>query len=243
MSGTPKTDLLFGPYRPPCLKRGDRAFCLYRDDLVVITGWSDAPIPWPLCRRLDPPGGVGLFIDDELARAVSHEAALVVAHWWGVERSAVGRWRKALGIGRMDSEGSRRLILGCVQSALSTHYAGKLPRRKRRPAPVAGVEPADDLGLLWMPEEVALVGVLSDAEVGRRIGRSRNAVRIKREQLRRPDPTDRDGKRKHRPWTDEEDHLVRTLPPAEAAAGIGRTRGAVYTRRYELGATEREPTR
>jgi len=37
--------LLFGPYKAPALKRGDRARCLYRDTTVIITRWSDAPIP------------------------------------------------------------------------------------------------------------------------------------------------------------------------------------------------------
>jgi hypothetical protein len=32
-----KTQLLFGPYRPPKLHKGDRAFCLLRDSDVVIT--------------------------------------------------------------------------------------------------------------------------------------------------------------------------------------------------------------
>jgi hypothetical protein len=35
---------LHGPYR--ALAKGDRAFCLLRDCEVIITGWTDAPIPW-----------------------------------------------------------------------------------------------------------------------------------------------------------------------------------------------------
>ncbi len=38
-----------------------------------------------------------------------------------------------------------------------------------------------------------------------------------------------------RPWTPAEDRLVRTLPPAEAAARTGRTLRAVYQRRRTLG--------
>jgi hypothetical protein len=61
--------LLFGPYRAPRLRRGDRAFCLLRDGPVVITSWTDAPIPWPRCRKLDGPGGgSGLLLDEELVR-------------------------------------------------------------------------------------------------------------------------------------------------------------------------------
>jgi hypothetical protein len=51
-----RVKLLFGPYRAPRLQRGDRAHCLYRDALVVITSWTDASIPWPPCRALDSHG-------------------------------------------------------------------------------------------------------------------------------------------------------------------------------------------
>jgi hypothetical protein len=36
-------------------------------------------------------------------------------------------------------------------------------------------------------------------------------------------------------WSDEEDDLVRTLRPREAAARTGRSLSAVYSRRLELG--------
>jgi hypothetical protein len=76
-----RVKLLFGPYRAPPLKRGDRATCLFRDATVVITSWTDARIPWPRCRALDSPGGgSGLLVDEELARAVRHEAAAAVMH-------------------------------------------------------------------------------------------------------------------------------------------------------------------
>ena len=51
------TDLLAGPYVPPKFKRGDRAFCLYRDCDVVVTAWTDARIPWPRCQVAGVSGG------------------------------------------------------------------------------------------------------------------------------------------------------------------------------------------
>ena len=36
----------------PQLKVGDVATCLYRDCDVVVTSWTDAPLPWPRCRAL-----------------------------------------------------------------------------------------------------------------------------------------------------------------------------------------------
>ena len=101
--------LLRGPYEPPPLKKGDRAFCLFRDADVIVTSWTAARIPWPRCRLAEGTGGgSGLLVDEELARAVRCESALAVRHWWGVCEGAGWRWRKALGVERFN-EGSARL--------------------------------------------------------------------------------------------------------------------------------------
>jgi len=47
MKGRERVKLLFGPYRPPRLRRGDRATCLYKSCGVVVKGWTDARISWP----------------------------------------------------------------------------------------------------------------------------------------------------------------------------------------------------
>jgi hypothetical protein len=68
--------LLHGPYTPPALDRGDPSVCRYRDAGVIVTSWSDAPIPWPRCRLPDTHGGgSGLLVDAELAQAVRCELA------------------------------------------------------------------------------------------------------------------------------------------------------------------------
>jgi hypothetical protein len=43
-------------------------------------------------------------------RAVRSESAAAVMRCWGVGVKALWDWRRALGVGRMDSEGNRRLI-------------------------------------------------------------------------------------------------------------------------------------
>ena len=58
--------LLYGPYAAPLLRIGERTTCLCRDCDVVITGWFDAPIPWPRCRAL------GTRRDDEGALDAGH---------------------------------------------------------------------------------------------------------------------------------------------------------------------------
>src|SRR3954454_24942278 len=66
MTDRDRVQLLFGRYQAPPLKRGDRAFCLFRDCAVVITIWTDSPIPWPRGCALDSHGGSGLRVDEEL---------------------------------------------------------------------------------------------------------------------------------------------------------------------------------
>ncbi len=165
---TNKTALLFGPYRAPALKKGDRALCLYRDAEVIVFGWHDALISWPLCYRAGTrAAGKGLLVDEELARAVRHESATAMSHWWGVSQVPVNRWRAALGVGRMDAEGSRRLIHGAA--------LGGLNARRKRQWPMVR---------LWSAEDLALLATLSDAEVARLTSRSPHAVAKMRKKLR-----------------------------------------------------------
>src|SRR5262249_40379222 len=102
--------LLFGPYRPPLVRRGDRTHRLCRHGDVIVTSWSYGRIPWPRCQAEGTHGGgSGLLVDEELARAVRHESAAAVCFWWGVTAGVVWRWRQALGVSRKENEGSQRL--------------------------------------------------------------------------------------------------------------------------------------
>jgi hypothetical protein len=214
------------------LKRGDKAFCLVRDYPVVVIGWSNARISWPRCLPLDPPRcGRGLLIDDELARAIRHESAMAVAYWWGVHLSTVIHWRKALGVTRTNNEGTHRLILGNIAQTLEARF-GKVHGRSRR----RGVSPFPARGhpAVWTPDEVALLGTLSDAEVAQKIGRSQSAVLKKRGRLGRAAVTAQGVAYSRRLWTAEADKAVRTLSPQEAARVTGRSLGAVYHRKQYL---------
>jgi hypothetical protein len=184
--------LLFGPYKPPRLRRGDRATCLYRGCDVVVTSWTDALIPWPRCRALDGHGGggSGLLVDEELARAVRHESAASVMYWWGPTCSTVARWRKTLCVGRMDSEGSQRLILAASAAGAEVTRGQKLPpeqceirRQNNRTRNLKQYLRLGYHGPWWTLKELALLGTMPDAEVAARLGRTTGAVRCRRTEL------------------------------------------------------------
>jgi hypothetical protein len=192
MNAHDRVRLLFGPYKPPKLRRGRRAFCLYRDADVIITGWSAGRIRWPRCRTLDDygGGGSGLLVDERLAYAIRHESAAAILYWWGVTCSTVARWRKALGVSRMDSEGSQRLILAASAAGAHILRGQKLPpeaceQRRRMNAALnlkRHLRPGYH-GLWWTAEDLALLGTMPDELVAAYVGRTTQAVRCRRTEL------------------------------------------------------------
>jgi len=139
-------DLLFGPYHPPALRRGDRTQCLVRDADVVVTSWSDGRISWPRCRTIGHRGGSGLLVEDELARAIRSESALALMFWWGVSNYTVCIWRRVLGVvGRAGTKGSQRLIQAAAERgalAMRAHdftEAERKVKRKNAVVPIASL--------------------------------------------------------------------------------------------------------
>jgi hypothetical protein len=196
MNARHRVRLLFGPYRAPRLRTGEWATCLLLDTDLVVTGWTDARIPWPLCRPLDNRRGrPTILLDDEPARAVRHEAAAAIRHWRRVGVTLVWRWRKALGVGRMDSEGSRRLIQAAAAAGADVTRGVPLPEEKcercsrtnREKYLKRHLHPGYH-GPRWTPQEVALLGTLPDEAA--RLGRSRAAVTQKRCRLGIANPCD-----------------------------------------------------
>jgi hypothetical protein len=231
-----RVKLLFDPYIAPALKHGDRTTCLFRDTTVIITSWTDAPIPWPRCRALDTPrGGSGLLVDEELARALRHESAAAVIHWWRASSTSVWAWRKALGVIRADNEGTARLTRAAAAKGADAVKAREwtVQERRRRRQVNAEKGLAGNLVLgyhapHWAPEDVALLGTIPDADVARRTGRTAAAVRQKREELGIPNPG---GNR----WRAEEIALLGTLPDREVARRVGRSLYSVTQKRIKLG--------
>ncbi len=190
MNDAGRTRLLGALYYPRRVEHGDRPACLYRDYDVFITAWTDAPIPWPHCRALLVWGGSGLLMTEELVRAVKTESAEGIKHWFGAGSAAVWAWRKACGVPKWDTAGSRRLH-GALSEAGAAELRGKrLPeklverrgaaRKARRSgwpsnSPCSAIQPAS----------------------ARRIGRTTVAVHVMRTRLDIPSARDQ-RRREHR---------------------------------------------
>src|SRR5262249_29899305 len=155
--------------------------------------WTDARLSWPRCRPLEGRCHPWLLVEEELARAIRHESAAALGYWWGVSEGVVCRWRKALGVGRADGAGSRRLIQapadGGAEPTRGTDPPSHQVERRRRTAIalnlgrnlVTGYH-----GPLWAEEDIALLSTEPDALIAGRLGKTLNAVRLKREELGSP---------------------------------------------------------
>src|SRR4051812_26022559 len=102
----PPHPTLLGKYQTPPFHYGDAACCEARGE-VIITGLSNAPIPWPIGKR-PASRGRALVLFGHLVKAVRRESVAAVAFHWSVSDQTVTKWRKSLGVGAM-TEGTTRL--------------------------------------------------------------------------------------------------------------------------------------
>ena len=121
LSKSTRVRLQFGPYETPPIKLGAVVMDEARGP-VTIVGLSKAPIPWPVLHARNHRT---IVLYGALAAAVRRESAVAVAYWWGVSRSTVNKWRRALGVPPIN-EGTRQLLRGYVDTPIF--------RRKQRKA-------------------------------------------------------------------------------------------------------------
>ena len=126
---------LLGTYRTPRVRVGRRLTCEVRDCDVVVTGYSDARIPWPVGYSAEVGGRASLIVYGDLARAVRRESHQAVAHWFGVSPSVVTKWRAALGVTRTNP-GSARLRAAVATDPDRRQKIAEAKRGKPRPAHV-----------------------------------------------------------------------------------------------------------
>ena len=153
-----------------------------------------------------PLGGSGLLVDEELARAVMNESEAAVCYWWIASKNSVRLWRRSLGVDRKNNAGTHRLITAsAMRGAAAMHERGLTPaetaergERARRLNLAQNLRRHRAENPAWSPVDLALLGTMPDDEVARLTGKTHNAVRIRREKLGIPNPTDRRRNRKPR---------------------------------------------
>lgn len=92
----------------------------------------------------------------------------------------------------------------------------------------------------WSPENIALLGTISDAAVAERMGGKASTVMFKRQELgikayKAPVSHIKGKKRPNFNWTEEALSLIGTMTDAEVAKRLGLSNGAVSLKRRSLG--------
>jgi hypothetical protein len=161
----------------------------------------------------------------DLARAVRRESSLAIRFWWGVSMSTVRQWRRALEVPRVN-EGSRRLWKTNARTPASKAARRLAWQKARDPARCEKI--AESKRGKPMPAHV--LAALRKSHLGKPTSdetRAKQSAAHRARGTRAPKAV--------RPWTPEEDELVRTLPPAEVVQRTGRTLVAVWSHRAVLG--------
>jgi transposase-like protein len=185
---------LIGTYTPPAVRVGERVICMLRDCECKVTSLSSAPLPWPRVQPLEHLGGSGLWVCDELVRAIKTESAAALGHHFGVSAGVVWRWRKAFGVGgRATTTGSKRAIRAAAQLGAEAIKAKEWTDdeldAKAQTAKRIGLRPPNRWTAArggWTAEQVALLGTDQDDAIALKLGRSRGATTTQRVKRRIP---------------------------------------------------------
>lgn len=123
------TRLRFGPYKPPRYYRGDTLSCELRGE-TTLAGMTAARIAWPQ-------GKFGrnraIIVCGDLVRALEHESACAVMQWWGVGKTLVNQWRRALGVPKL-TEGDRLVRAENVDSQAAGRHYGRCGPKPKTPS-------------------------------------------------------------------------------------------------------------
>jgi hypothetical protein len=221
---------LLGKYTTPRVKVGTVLSCEGRDRDVVVTAYTDGPIPWPIGRLKHGKGRHGPILFGDLAKAVRLESNQAVAHWFGLHPRSVSRLRKALGIRPMNAgteelrkaHGKEDWFAAARQKA---HSAGWTEERRQRMA-----ERFED--------QRRPPHVIEAMRKGRTGKPHPLDVRIRICAARRKRAADA-AATSAEAWTPKHDRIVRSHPPKIAARLTRRSLGSVYHRRTRLGLTDK----
>jgi len=205
------------------VRLGSVLSCEARDCDVIVAGYSDGRIPWPLGRRHGS-GVRGFVLFGDLARAIRQESNQAVCHWWGVTEKVVTKWRKALGVGANNTGTAR----------LRTEYAKEdwfVAGRRKAISRAGNPERRRKLSEVFRgkPRPPHVVEALRRASTGRKVS-ARTRAKLAAAMHKRAKSFIPNG----RIWTAKEDELIRTRPAPQVARRTGRTIRSVYQRRARL---------
>lgn len=224
MSDPKRYTLLRGPYSAPKCRVGGKLFCRRRVRKVVVSGLTDAPIPWPFTREAGP---ASLILCGELVRAVRTESEAAVAAHWGVSRNVVYQWRKTLSVSCF-TEGTRKLYRDTIPDRVnleSLAAARILSTAREARAKMSAARKG-------LPAHPHLIKAATEAA---RRPKSEEFKKLTAERMRREWA---EGKRKPhpagRPWSDAE--IARLGTDTDEAIGreLGRSAAAVQKARLRL---------
>jgi hypothetical protein len=215
--------LLYGPYRSPKYRLGDKLPCEYVGREVKVIGISDGRIPWPCARRPR-----SLILCGELIRAVRAESVLSVAYHWGVGRATVWKWRRALGVPAM-TPGSRRLRIDYAMETLTPEVRAAA-REAIHSAEVRAKLSAMRAGRPIHPNTKA--AMLEAAQRPKSEAWKRGQSERSRKMWEHPEEY---GLSPRHEWTAEEIALLGTDSDPAIAKRLGLSRHVVYDQRRRLG--------
>lgn len=215
---------LLGTYRTPRVRMGTVLSCEHRDRDVVVTGYTEGKIPWPVGHMRGRGGKPSPVVYGALVRAIRRESVVALCHWFGAAKTTVVRWRKALGV-EFSNEGtfklkSRHSKEPWAVAARKKAWAKAQDPDRRRKIAESKLGKTRPKHVIKAMRKGRLAKPLS-AEA-----RARISAALK-ERAKTFIPSGR-------LWTAEEDEWVRSLPSAEVARRTGRSLDAVYIRRAKL---------
>jgi hypothetical protein len=212
---------LLDKYKTPRFRLGQVACCEVRGK-VVITGVTEAPIPWPVAFK--GKGRHTLVLYRDLAKAVVRESTPAVCYWWGVARSTVWKWRVTLGV-EPTNEGTSRLR--------RDHFAEPWGEKARRKAWAKAQDPERRRkiaeALRGKPKPPHMMEELRRSNLGRKL--SAETRRKMSEAYRRHGAKPPIG----RLWEPWELTLLGTAPDEMVAERTERSASAVQKKRSVLG--------
>jgi transposase-like protein len=174
-------------------------------------------------------GGSGLWVNDELVKAIRTESAAALKLWFGVTAGVVWKWRKAFGVGgHGNTKGSKRAIRAAAKLATEALKAKEWTDAELDAKAATAKRFGHRPGVRWTPErggrtpeQIALLGTDHDQVIAQKLGRSLGAVATQRTARKIPAFSGSPGR--GQTWTVEELALLGTDHDEAVAAKIGRT--------------------